>query len=347
MAESKPTINEAVDKNWEVLELSIKEIRRTIPSHCFQRNTLKSFLYGYAAIHIKLADSTTLRIALWCIYWVAQGIVATGVWQIGHECGHQAFSPSKTINHGVGFFVHTFLLVPYHSWRFSHSKHHKFSGLMSKYNSVTPLTRDEIGLPSRDKDHEADGPHSILEESPIVALYNIVFYLLFAWPCYLFTGNRNQRSSGWVSHFNPYGEIFRKSQFWYVMASNFVKLYVIPYLHVNSWFLLVTYLNHTDHKVPLYRDNVWNFQRGAALTIDRSFGSILNHFQHHVADTHVVHHFFPTIPHYHAKEATMYIKKALGKHYNYYDTPFFSAFWNACKQCKFVENDGDIVFYKN
>ena len=30
-----------------------------------------------------------VRWALWAVYWYFQGAVATGVWVIGHECGHQ------------------------------------------------------------------------------------------------------------------------------------------------------------------------------------------------------------------------------------------------------------------
>jgi hypothetical protein len=48
----------------------------------------------------------------------------TGVWVLAHECGHQSFSDSEFANNVVGTICHSLLLVPYHSWRISHSKHH-------------------------------------------------------------------------------------------------------------------------------------------------------------------------------------------------------------------------------
>lgn len=33
-----------------------------------------------------------------------------------HECGHQAFSESQSINDAVGLILHSCLLVPYYSW---------------------------------------------------------------------------------------------------------------------------------------------------------------------------------------------------------------------------------------
>jgi omega-6 fatty acid desaturase (delta-12 desaturase) len=55
-------------------------------------------------------------------YWVCQGCILTGVWVIAHECGHGGFSPSDLVNDIVGSICHSFLLVPYWSWKFSHAK---------------------------------------------------------------------------------------------------------------------------------------------------------------------------------------------------------------------------------
>lgn len=223
-------------------------------------------------------------------------------------------------------------------------------------------------MPPRDQDPQADGPHDMFHESPIMTLYGLFEMLVFGWPAYLIKHTTGQEYPGGASHFNPNCGIFEPSQYWDVVSSvigigamisllaycgqvfgslTVIKYYVIPYLGVNFWLVLITYLQHTDPKVPHYRENVWNFQRGAALTVDRSFGFLINHFHHHIADTHVAHHFFSTMPHYHAEEATIHIKKALGKHYQSDDTPIAIALWKCWKACRFVEDDGDVVFYKN
>jgi omega-6 fatty acid desaturase (delta-12 desaturase) len=53
------------------------------------------------------------------------------------------------------------------------------------------------------------------------------------------------------------------------------------------------------------------------------------------------------MPHYHAEEATVHIKKALGKHYKYDPTPIPQALYKSWMACRFVEDDGDVVFFKN
>jgi len=60
--------------------------------------------------HISLpspAAYSFARFALWSLYGFATGLVATGLWGIAHECGHQAFSESKFINNLVGWVLHS------------------------------------------------------------------------------------------------------------------------------------------------------------------------------------------------------------------------------------------------
>ena len=79
--------------------------------------------------------------------------------------------------------------------------------------------------------------------------------------------------------------------------SEVVKYYGIPWLCVNHWFTMITYLHHTDPMLPHYRNSAWTFSRGAAATVDRDFlGWQGDFFLHGVAHFHVIHHFFPKIP---------------------------------------------------
>lgn len=49
-----------------------------------------------------------------------------------------------------------------------------------------------------------------------------------------------------------------------------VKYYGIPYLAVNHWLVMITYLQHTDPSLPHYDATEWNFVRGALCTMDRN-----------------------------------------------------------------------------
>ena len=123
--------------------------------------------------------------------------------------------------------------------------------------------------------------------------------------------------------------------------------YLLPYMVVNYHLVLITYLQHTDVYMPHFRNKEWNWLRGAPCTVDRSFGPLLDRTFHHIVDTHVCHHLFSKMPFYHAKEATEALKGVLGPYYMQDNTPIAHALYRSFSNCQYVEDTGDIVFYKN
>ena len=133
---------------------------------------------------------------------------------------------------------------------------------------------------------------------------------------------------------------------WAWGALTVAAFYGVPYLVVNLLLVLITFLQHTDTAVAHYRGREFNWLRGALSTIDRSFGWAMDGILHHIADTHVVHHLFHEVPFYHAQEATLHVKAALGAYYLSDHTPIPAACYRAFAACKFVEDTGDVVHYK-
>jgi omega-6 fatty acid desaturase (delta-12 desaturase) len=71
---------------------------------------------------------------------------------------------------------------------------------------------------------------------------------------------------------------------------------------------------------------------------------IFDWMHHHIGSTHVTHHLFSRIPHYHAVEATRHVKAALGPLYNYRDEHFTSSLVRVAKKCHFVDSiEGEQV----
>lgn len=355
----------------EVPTFTLQTLVSAIPSHCFERNLYTSLshlasdlfliaVFGYLATYI--GNSTALppwsAYLLWPIYWYAQGSVMTGVWVLAHECGHQAFSASEVINNIFGTVLHSLLLVPYHSWRITHGRHH---------NNTGSCENDEVFAPATRKDWGSE----MLRETPLAQLFGIVIMLTVGWmPGYLVlnaSGPAKYRGLN-ANHFSPTAAFFKAEEYWLIVQTDiafftvvgllgyafstfgFTKVlyfYLIPYFITNAHLVLITYLQHTDVYMPHFRNKEWTWLRGALCTVDRSFGAILDHTFHHITDTHVCHHLFSKMPFYHATEATAAIKKVCGKYYLKDDTPILKALWRSYSTCQFVEDDGDIVFYKN
>jgi len=358
----------------------VKELRDAIPPHCFDRSIVISSLYlivnlvicgalmGIAYyieekyIHGVFGENTIfnwmLALLFWNTYWFVQGAFMTGIWVIAHECGHQSFSKWKSVNDAVGWVLHSMLLVPYHSWRITHGIHHKSTSHMGKDQVYVPKTKHQVTS-------SLDDVHNAISDSPIVVFFQIFIMLFLGWPFYLAINAWGQDYGRRANHFEPSSPMFKPSQRVDVLVSDLglilmagalsyyslnysfvtmIKYYGAPYLWVNFWLVLITYLQHTDIRIPHYRGDDWNFIRGALCTIDRDYG-VLNMVFHHIGDTHVAHHLFSTMPHYHAQEATKHLKKVLGKYYLTDDTPILKALWKSWNTCHYVDDEGGILYY--
>lgn len=356
---------------------TLGDLKRAIPAHCFERDTLKSLYYVahdlfFAAVLYAASqyiDSPALPAwapyLLWPLYWWCQGIVLTGVWVIAHECGHRAFSPNEALGDFVGLVLHTCLLVPYHPWRISHRKHHSRTNHMTEDEVFIPETRSEAG----DTEAWEDMPAIV---SLALRVSQIGRMLLFGWPVYLLTHVTGRKYGSRTNHFEPSAPLFADSERRMVVLSDIAlalwmgalgyagatvgwmwlaKVYIVPYLWVNLWLVLITHLQHTDQRLPHYRSKEWTWLKGALCTMDRDYG-YLNYWHHHIADTHVTHHIFSYMPHYHAEEATRALRPLLGKYY-LEDTVrpglagIAQALWNSFTHCRFVEDEGEVLWFKS
>jgi len=348
---------------------TLKDIRDSIPPECFKRSLFWSFFHlscdllivSFLLFSSSCIDSsgipTWTKICLWSIYFFAQGTAMTGVWVLAHECGHQAFSESEFINNSVGWALHSLLLVPYHSWRITHGKHHNNTGSCENDEVFAPPTRSDI-------------KKDLIDTTPVVSLFRIIRMLTIGWiPGYLLlnkSGPKKYRGKN-ANHFSPYAVMFNKEDRIHIVVSDIgilivvaglagyalmfgwnslFKIYVIPYMIVNAYLVLITFLQHTDTFVPHFAGDEWNWLRGALCTVDRSFGAVIDHTIHHIADTHVCHHLFSKMPFYNAQKATLAIRQKIGNYYLQDDTPIPQALWRAVTLCKFVEDGEKVVFYK-
>jgi len=131
-----PLLSGLQGKALDIAQMDVpskSQVRAVVPDGCFRRDTARSL--GHlaqssvltalcVAAGAKLIPMTSLALPLWLLYAVVTGTVAMGLWVLAHECGHGAFSDNRLLQDGVGYALHSLLLVPYYSWQRSHAVHH-------------------------------------------------------------------------------------------------------------------------------------------------------------------------------------------------------------------------------
>ncbi|KAJ1423251.1 Fatty acid desaturase domain [Sesbania bispinosa] len=350
---------------------SLSQVKKAIPPHCFKRSLIRSFSYviidltiasilAYVAVNYFSTLPHNLSLLAWPLYWAIQGSVLTGVWVIAHECGHHAFSDYQWLDDLVGLVLHSSLLVPYFSWKYSHRRHHSNTG---------SLERDEVFVPKR---KSGISWYSKYLNNPPGRVLTLTITLTLGWPLYLLFNVSGRHYDRFACHYDPYGPIYSDRERLQIYVSDagvlavfyglyrlvlahglgwVVCVYGVPLLVVNGFLVLITFLQHTHPALPHYDSSEWDWLRGALATVDRDYG-ILNKVLHNITDTHVVHHMFSTMPHYHAMEATKAVKPILGDYYHFDGTPVYKAMWREAKECLYVEpdegsQDKGVYWYKN
>ncbi|KAI8476515.1 MAG: fatty acid desaturase-domain-containing protein [Monoraphidium minutum] len=368
---------------------TLQELRAAIPEHCWKKargagggggNPWRSLSFALLDLVIVAAmawgAARAKSWAVWPLYWFAQGTMFWAMFVVGHDCGHGSFSDSRRLNDAVGHLMHSLILVPYHGWRLSHKKHHGNHGHIDNDESWHPVTKtvhDELGWQARlgrlsfpgsllsfpfylvwgspGRAHSHYHPHSDLfskHQRPMVITSDICLALMYS----ALVAAMIMVGGGAVA------KLYCALAAAMVMVGGgaVAKLYWAPWVVFVVWLDTVTYLHHhgphdETMKMPWYRGKEWSYLRGGLTCLDRDYGAFSG-ITHNIG-THVVHHLFPQIPHYHLKEATAAIRPILGPYYRepapspgplplHLIKPLARSFATD----RWVPDAGDVVFYQ-
>ncbi|MEM9376425.1 MAG: fatty acid desaturase [Pseudomonadota bacterium] len=334
------------------LNFTVQDLRQAIPDRCFQPNGWRACLYlvfdlcVIAGLYFILSQTQAWYIEVPVIFLI--GTMLWSLFVIGHDAGHGSFSKSRTVNTFVGILVHGAILVPYRGWQRSHALHHMKTG---------HLQEEEVFRPAR------EGEDTWFRK----LIFRSGIFVIIGWPMYKL-GIRNLTTYKPItgSHYLPQSDLYTKSVrvSWYLGLLSllsflaiyiglgvvfgwafFAKYILAPYLIYGAWLTLVTYMQHVSPEVPVYDAKDWTRLKGALAAVDRNYGPF-NWLTHNIGNLHVIHHIFPTIPHYRLREATEAVKPILGERYRTSKGFVLFDFVRSQLRCHFVVPDQGFERYE-
>ncbi|GJX92475.1 delta-12 oleate desaturase [Tanacetum coccineum] len=236
----------------------------------------------YNCFHLLLLATITsslpqsLAYVAWPVYWACQGCVLTGVWVIAHECGHHAFSDYQWLDDTVGLVLHSALLVPYFSWKYSHRRHHSNTG---------SIEHDEVFVPKLKSGVRSTARYL---NNPPGRILTLLVTLTMGWPLYLMFNVSGRYYDRFACHFDPNSPIYSNRERAQIFISDagilavmfglfrlatvkgltwVLTMYAGPLLVVNGFLVLITFLQHTHPSLPHYDSTEWDWLRGALATM--------------------------------------------------------------------------------
>lgn len=270
--------------------------------------------------------------ALWVPLWLVAGLGGWGLHCIAHDCGHNSFSRSKTLNVVIGHLALLPLIYPFYAWKHVHNLHHMHTNSLEMDTDWRPLSR-------------------------------AVYKRLSLWDRIVYMGTRSW--AFWAGTINYWvvsgirpGFFPKKSmrvQAWLSLAFVLLVLagytaalvhftgwtgvllyFVAPWLATHAWFSATTLMHHTTNELPFLASNDWNPNASRLLlTTDYVYPKWLLFLTHNIS-IHTAHHVLPIVPFYNLPKAQAALKKAYPGMLR--ERRFsFATLWRIVRDCHFYD----------
>lgn len=301
------TVPAAIDAN-----LQLKDIIKTLPKACFQKNGRKawlSVLISIAAAGIGYVGIAYLPWFLLPLAWFFTGTALTGWFVIAHDCGHRSFAKRRWVNDWVGHIFMLPLIYPFHSWRLLHDHHHLHTNKMEIDNAWHPWQPDvfsQTGAPMQNVYRALRGR---LWWTASIAHWATLHFD----PANVAPRHRKQvkTSVAVVAIFAAvlFPTLLLTTGIWGV-----VKFWLMPWLAYHFWMSTFTLVHHTAADVQFRPEDTWNAAEAQlAGTIHCSYPRWIEVLCHDI-NVHVPHHVSVAIPSYNLRMAHKSLRQNWGEH---------------------------------
>lgn len=228
--------------------------------------------------------------------WFFQGTCMTGLFVVGHDCAHQSFSKSRTLNEVVGTLCYAPLAFPYNGWELTHNHHHAFANHIDKDHLWRPIKKEELEKMSplkRKIAYYMYGP-LFFESSILHHAYHFVLP---------FVSKKNRVGVSRSIFFALAGLV---ATCWIVSHFGSVfSLWIMPFLAFQFWLSTFTYFHHRNPNGVGWKDDEdWNKLYGSLLsTVHVDYPSWVEFLTLDI-NWHLPHHVSPLIPWYNLRKCT-------------------------------------------
>ena len=290
--------------------LRLKDIIKTLPKECFQKNMLKAWTAVVVNVAMVGLGYAGIALAPWFllpIAWFFTGTALTGFFVIGHDCGHRSFAKRKWVNDLVGHLFMLPLIYPFHSWRILHNKHHNYTNKMDVDNAWQPF-RPEV--------YEAmDKPLQVAYQGMRGRLWwlaSIIHWGLLHFNLTNFAPKDRNKVKLSIAVVVVFAAIFFPVLLINTGVWGFVKFWLLPWLVYHFWMSTFTLVHHTAPEIDFQEPEQWNAAKAQLSgTVHCEYPAGVEFLCHHI-NVHVPHHLSTAIPSYNLRLAHQSLRQNWG-----------------------------------
>ncbi len=290
-----------VHHHSELNDLKLSDIIRTIPKSCFEKDWRKAWFSVFLTVIATALGCVAIAVSPWYllpIAWFFTGTAATGLFVIGHDCGHRSFSKSRSLNNWVGHITMMPLIYPFHSWRILHDHHHQHTNKMDVDNAWAPWRVEAF---------QAESPLMRLlyrgMRGPFWWLASIAHWAMLHFNVNQFAPRDRAAVKVSIAVVLGFAVLFFPTLYFTLGLWGIVKFWLMPWLGYHFWMSTFTLVHHTIPEIQFNPEEKW-FPVAAQLA-----GTVHCDYPHwvevlcHDINVHVPHHISTGIPSYNLRKA--------------------------------------------
>lgn len=324
-------------------ETRLRDIIKTLPKECFQKNPRKAWLSALTSVFAAGIGYIAIAYFPWFLLpfaWIFTGTALTGWFVIAHDCGHRSFAKKRWVNDVVGHIFLLPLIYPFHSWRVMHNLHHQHTNKLMVDNAWHPWLVEEY--------EETPQPLRFfyaLFRGRLWWLSSILHWLRFHFNPAEVPSREQNRVKLSVTVVAIFALIFFPTLYLTTGVWGVVKFWLMPWLVYHFWMSTFTLVHHTDQQVQFRPQSSWSeVESQLCGTVHCNYPRWIEFLCHDI-NVHIPHHISVAIPAYNLRLAHESLMENWGEYLQIRD---FS--WQMMKdivdECHLYDSDQAYISYQ-
>ncbi len=309
---------------------TLRDVRLEIPRHLLEPDRRRA-AGTIARVAAELVVATALAAVVWAqgwwflapVSWLVGSIAMTGLFVLGHDCGHRSLLRSDRAMVLIGHLSLSPVLYPFWAWKYSHDAHHRHTNLLDRPegagvyfdNAWNPYVVEEYARLRREGDKATRAIYRTVRAAPPIG--SLLHLLGYHW---LPGGFRAGRHRTRVLRSMAFAVVMDAAIVAAVVAATgswlaVLHFWLLPAIGFHLWMALYTFLHHTSDDVTFLHRDEWN---PFAAQVDGTLNVLAPRwlsYLHLQIDVHVPHHVSTRIPSYHLRAANAALAEGTWGHH--------------------------------
>lgn len=293
-------------------DVSLVDVIKTFPKEVYELDHWRA----WSALALTVSTMVLGYVCVACVPWYLlpfawffTGTAATGLFVLGHDCGHHVFHKKPWVNDVVGHVVLTPLIYPYEPWKIMHNRHHVHTNKLHKDTGWHPVMVEsaEEGTPFYNMLRVTLG-------TPVKLWLSIVHWLKLHFHPKNFSASQLRKVQVSWGVCLGFAVVVWSALVLNLGWAGWAKYWLMPWLVYHFWMSTFTLIHHTAPHIPFqHQDDYHGASAKLGGTVHCDFPRWIEVLCHDI-NVHIPHHLSAKIPFYHLRAATDSLRKNWGQY---------------------------------